>query len=140
MAGSARLFIVEIVVFGRKEMGEAVSQGRYVDRWRVRCDGRLVFAENVCFEGDLDAALKRPAIGHGARITATVLYVAEAAPAKLDAVRRALAGTVSRIAASAWNGLLCIRCLGTDLDTVRHELSRAIVTVRQEPMPRVWWT
>jgi urease accessory protein len=140
MAQSARLLMVEIVVFGRKEMGETISQGHYLDRWRVRRDGRLVFAESVRFEGDLDAALRKPAIGDGARITGTVLYAGEAASAKLEAVRRVLAGGASRIAASAWNGLLCIRCLGTDLETVRRELSRAIVTLRQEPMPRVWWT
>jgi urease accessory protein len=140
MAQSARLLMVEIMVFGRKEMGETIGQGRYLDRWRVRRDGRLVFAENVCFEGDLNAALRRPAIGNGARITGTVLYVAEAAAGRLDAVRRTLAGAASRIAASAWNGLLCIRCLGTDLDTVRRELSPAIVVLRQERMPRVWGT
>jgi urease accessory protein len=140
MAQSARLLMAEITVFGRKEMGETVAQARYSDRWRVRCDGRLIFADNVRFEGDLDAALRRPAIGNGARITGTVLYAARAAAGELDAVRRAVTGTVSRIAASAWNGLLCIRCLGTDLETVRQELSRAIVTLRQEPMPRVWWT
>jgi urease accessory protein len=140
MAQSARFLMAEITVFGRKEMGEVVSQGRYWDRWRVRRDGRLVFAESVRFEGDLDAALRRPAIGNGARITGTVLHVTEAAAGKLEPVKRALAGAVSRIAASAWNGLLCIRCLGTDLDTVRRELSRAIVILRQEPMPRVWWT
>jgi urease accessory protein len=140
MARSARLLMVEITVFGRKEMGEAIAKGRYFDRWRVRRDGRLVFAENIRFEGGLDAALRRPAIGDGARIAGTVLYVAETAAGKLEAIRRVLAGAASRIAASAWNGLLCIRCLGTDLDTVRQELSRAIVTLRQEPMPRVWWT
>jgi urease accessory protein len=140
MAQSARLLMVEITVFGRKEMGEVVAQGRYSDRWRIRRDGRLIFAESIRFEGDLDAALRRPAIGNGARITGTILYAAEAAASKLDAVRGAVAGAASRIAASAWNGLLCIRCLGTDLDTVRRELSRAIVTLRQEPMPRVWWT
>jgi urease accessory protein len=139
-AQNARLLMTEIMVFGRKEMGEMVAQGRYSDRWRVRCDGRLVFAENIRFEGDLDTALRRPAIGNGARITGTVLYVAQAAAAKLDTVRQAVAGAASRIAASAWNGLLCLRCLGTDLETVRQELSRAIVALRQEPMPRVWWT
>jgi urease accessory protein len=140
MARTARLLMAEITVFGRKEMGEAVNQGCYSDRWRVRSDGRLVFAESVRFDGDLDADLRRPAIASGARITGTVLYVAEAGAGKLDAVRRAIAGAASRIAASAWNGLLCIRCLGTDLDTVRQELSRALVVLRQEPMPRVWWT
>ncbi len=140
MAASASLLMAEIMVFGRKEMGEAVSQGRYVDRWRVRRGGQLSFAESVRFEGDLDEALKRPAIGNGARVTGTVLYVDAAAQDKLASVRAALACAASRIAASAWNGLLCIRCLGTELEAVRLDLARAIVALRREPMPRVWGT
>ncbi len=140
MAASASLLMAEITVFGRKEMGEAVNQGSYADRWRVRRGGRLAFAESVRFEGDLDVALKRPAIGNGARVAGTVLYVASGAEEKLERVRGVLQASASRAAASAWNGLLCIRCLGTDLEAVRQDLSRAICVLRQQPMPRVWST
>ncbi len=138
MAGSGSLLIAEITVFGRKEMGEAVTDASYADRWRVRRDGRLAFAESVRFDGDLNAALKRPAIGNGARVAGTVLYAASTAEDRLEAVRAALEPASSRVAASAWNRLLCIRCLGTDLEAVRHDLSRAICILRQQPMPRVW--
>jgi urease accessory protein len=138
MASSASLVMAEITVFGRKEMGETVTHGRYRDRWRIWRDGRPAFAENIRFEGDLDVALQRPAIGNCARVIATVLYAAPAAEDKLEAVRKAIAAPKSRIAASAWNGLLCIRCLGRDLEAVREDVSRAISTLRERPMPRVW--
>lgn len=140
MAADASLLLAEITVFGRKEMGETVSQGSFVDRWRVRRGERLAFAESIRFESDLDAALKRPAIGNGARVCGTILYVAGTAEERLEAVRASLAGGASRLAASAWNGLLCIRCLGGDLEAVRHDFSRIITVLRQRPMPRVWWT
>lgn len=138
MATSASLLMAEITVFGRKEMGEAINQGSYMDCWNVRRDGSLVFAESVRFEGDLAAALIKPAIANGARVMGTVLYVGAAAEARLEAVRTALQGAASRLAASAWNGLLCIRCLGNDLEAVRADLSQAIILLRQQPMPRVW--
>jgi urease accessory protein len=140
MAADASLLMAEITVFGREAMGETIGEGRYLDRWRVRRGGRLVFAENIRFEGNLHSGLQRPAIGNGARICATVLYVAKAAEERLEAIRAALSGAASRLAAGAWNGLLCIRCLGADLEAVRHDLARAIVVLRQEAMPRVWWT
>jgi urease accessory protein len=140
MAADASLLMAEITVFGRKEMGETLSTAKYLDRWRVRRAGRLAFAENIRFEGDLHASLQKAATGNGAGICATVLFVARAAEDRLEAVRWALSGAASRIAASAWNGLLCIRCLGTDLEAVRHDLIRAILVLRPEPMPRVWGT
>jgi urease accessory protein len=140
MAASASLLMAEITVFGRKEMGETITQGRYADRWRVRRGGTLAFAESIRFEGDLDAGLKRPVVGNGARVAATILYVAPAAEDKLQPIRHAIAAATSRIAASAWNGLLCVRCLGPELEAVRHDISLAISALRRQPMPRVWWT
>src|SRR5215471_8601379 len=47
LAEGASLLLCEIVVFGRAAMGETVQHGEFVDRWRVRRAGRLVFAENM---------------------------------------------------------------------------------------------
>jgi urease accessory protein len=130
----------EITVFGRKEMGEAVAEGHFEDLWRVRRGASLAFAENVRFSGGLDGALQKPAIGAEARIIATVLYAAPGAEDQIQLVRNAIAGASSRIAASAWNGLLCIRCLGLDLEAVRRDVSAAVCALRDQPMPRVWRT
>jgi len=140
MAPDASLLMAEITVFGRREMGEKIAHGHYEDRWRVRRGGTLVFAENIRFSGALDMALKQPAIGAGARIIATVLYAAPQAEDQRELVRKAIAAASSRIAVSAWNGLLCIRCLGNDLEAVRQDVSIAVSILRRQPMPRVWGT
>jgi urease accessory protein len=47
LAAGARLLAVESVVLGRTAMGEQVLSGRLRDRWRVRREGRLVFADDA---------------------------------------------------------------------------------------------
>ena len=51
------LLLAEAVVFGRSGMGEAVEQGALSDRWRVRRDGRLIYAEAVRLDGAIAATL-----------------------------------------------------------------------------------
>ena len=57
LAESASLLLCEIVVFGRAAMGERMRQGEFVDRWRMRRGGRLVFAENIRLDGDIGEKL-----------------------------------------------------------------------------------
>src|SRR3954470_11141482 len=51
LAETASLLLCEIVVFGRAAMGEKMLSGSFVDRWRLRRGGRLVFAETVRLDG-----------------------------------------------------------------------------------------
>jgi urease accessory protein len=53
-------------------MGEAVHDGRLVDRWRVRRDGRLIFAETVRLDGAISEQLAQPAVTGGGIAIATV--------------------------------------------------------------------
>jgi urease accessory protein len=140
LAPTASLLMLEITVFGRAAMGEAVEQGSYRDRWSVRRGGALVFAEAARFEGELAASLVKPAIANGARITTLLLYACAAAQDKVDLVRNAISNPSCRIAASAWNGLLVVRALGSDLEAVRRDMVRAVLALRNQPMPRVWST
>src|ERR1700687_1727807 len=55
LAESASLLLCEIVVFGRSAMGERMLHGEFVDRWRMRRGGRLVFAETVRLGGGIGA-------------------------------------------------------------------------------------
>ena len=65
LAESASLLLCEIVVFGRAAMGERMLQGEFIDRWRIRRGGRLVFAETIRLDGDIGAKLAHPAIAKG---------------------------------------------------------------------------
>ncbi|WP_240539836.1 urease accessory protein UreD [Salinarimonas soli] len=140
MSPSASLTLMESTVFGRTAMGETLVDAAFRDRWRIRRGGRLVLAEDVRLEGDVAAALARPAIGAGARAMAVLLHVAPDAEARLDALRERLEGAASECGASAWNGLLVARFLHHDAAALRADLARVLQSFRGAPMPRSWQT
>src|ERR1700750_815865 len=51
LAASASLVAAEAVVFGRAAMGEAMREGLFADRWRLRRGGRLVYADSARLDG-----------------------------------------------------------------------------------------
>src|SRR5882724_10374525 len=75
LADSASLLLCEIVVFGRAAMGERMMHGEFVDRWRMRRGGKLVFAETVRLDGDIGEKLAKPAIAKGGVAVGTALIV-----------------------------------------------------------------
>ena len=81
---------VETLVFGRTAMGERVQSGRLRDLIRVRRGGELLLHDAVRLDGDFDALMQRPAIGKGARVLATMVYVASDVD---DAAERGAAGS-----------------------------------------------
>lgn len=72
---AASLLLCEIVVFGRTAMGERMEQGEFVDRWRLRRGGKLVFAETVRLDGNIGAKLGRSAVAKGGAAIGTALIV-----------------------------------------------------------------
>lgn len=140
MAADSRLLAVETVVFGRQAMGESVTSGAFADRWRVRRDGRLIFAEDVRLSGDVAGHLATPTVGKGARAVATLLYVSGDAEARLEDVREMLVGSAAELAigAGAWNGMLVVRALSGDPALVRAAMAATLSHLTGRPVPRVW--
>jgi urease accessory protein len=140
MGGDATLMLLESVVFGRAAMGETPGEGAFRDRWRVRRDGRLVFAEDVRLEGAIGETLRRKAAGAGARALATFLYVAPDAEARREQARAALQDACSECGASAWSGMLIARFMSQDAQALRSDLLRFVERFRGIKMPRSWQT
>ena len=138
MAASARLTLLECLVLGRIAHGETLHDARWRDRWRIRRDGRLVFADAVRLDGDVAAMMARAALGDGARALATLIHVAPDAAARLDTVRDALAGNDVLCGASAWNGMLIVRFADADPRAVLDSAIRATMAITDRPMPRAW--
>ncbi len=148
--------LAEAVVFGRTAMGETVRRGSFLDRWRVRRDGALVFADGTSLEGDIQEALGRPLALDGGCAFATILWVSPSAEAGLDALRDAMGigrvdplgdpsgergGPVSsaQVGASAWEGFLSVRIAARDGASMRSALEGALGTLRRgRPLPTVW--
>jgi urease accessory protein len=136
MASSANLVLAEMSIFGRSAMGERLEHGSLFDRWRVRREGKLIFAETVRLEGAIAEKLSQCAVASGSAAVATLLLVpgGEALAEKLRALGPDFRGEV---AASAWNGITLARFLGLDGAQVRHDLARAL-TELDVSLPRLW--
>lgn len=138
MAGDATLLLVESLVFGRLAMGEVFATGALRDRWRIRRDGALAFAEDLRIGDDVAALMRRPALGGGAQGAATLLLVAPDAEARLAAVREVLATAPCPGGASAWNGLLLARLLSPSPAPMRAAIMQVLAALRGRAAPRVW--
>jgi urease accessory protein len=137
LAATASLLLCEIVVFGRAAMGERLLQGEFVDRWRLRRGGRLIWAETLRLDGEIGAKLARAAVAKGARAIATALMV----PGDAALVERigARAGSfASEVGVSAWNGFAMARFCAQDAARLRADLVSVLGCVSGATLPRLW--
>ena len=138
MASDASLLLFEATMFGRTAHGERVEDGAFEDRWRVRRDGVLVYADTFRLSGAIADRLQRPTVAKGALALATILHVAPNAADRVDEARALLAGAVSECGAGAWNGCLAIRFIAPDIETLRRDAGRVMTGLGGRPLPRVW--
>ncbi len=133
LAPGARLLAVEAVILGRPAMGERLNDFAFADHWRVRCDGRLVYADALRLS---PAALQGVATLADAGAFASLLLVCDAAETQLSALRTRLGpnGGASLIRP----GLLAARILAPDGFTLRKTLIPALEGLRAAPLPKVW--
>ncbi len=130
---------LEAVVLGRAAMGETVRSGSLRDRLRIWRNGRLIYADTLALDGDVAALMARAAIGGGARAMAVIVHASDAARGLLAPVRAALGDAAGLAAASSWNGLLAVRLLAPDGETLRRDIALALAALRGgRPLPRVW--
>jgi urease accessory protein len=137
LADDASLVLAEALVLGRTAMGEAVSHGQFVDRWRIWRGGRLVFAETMRLDGPIAQMLAEPAIaGGGAALAAVVLVPGdERQTTTVRGLGDRLAGEVG---ISSWNGLAVARLCARDGATLRRDLVAVLTAVMDRPLPRLW--
>ncbi len=134
LAEDASLLLAEAVVFGRAAMGEAMSQGLFSDRWRLRRAGKLVYADSARLDGDVAAKLAAPASAAGGIAIATVL-VTPVGEGTLAAVRALEFAGEAGI--SSWNGIALARLVARDGAALRHDLISVLAALGQR-VPRLW--
>ena len=139
LAADARLLAVEATILGRTARGERVTEAALRDAWRVRRDGRLVFADAVRLEGEVARIAAGPATLGGACAFATLLHVAPDSQARLAPLRQALDEAGIEAGASLVSGLLVARLAAPDGMRLRQALMAALACLRDgRPAPRSW--
>ena len=137
LAESASLLLCEIVVFGRSAMGERMLHGEFVDRWRVRRGGRLVFAETVRLDGDIGGKLSKPAVAKGAVAIGTALIV-PGDEALLERIRELATSFGGEVGISAWNGFAMARFCAQDAARLRADMMTVLGRASSSALPRLW--
>ena len=137
LAENASLLLCEIVVFGRAAMGERMRQGEFVDRWRLRRGGRLVFAETVRLDGDIGAKLARPAVAKGGVAVGTALIV-PGDEADVERIRQVADSFGGEVGISAWNGFAMARFCAQDAATLRADMMKVLGRASPAALPRLW--
>jgi urease accessory protein len=137
LAGSASLLLCEIVVFGRAAMGEKMLTGSFVDRWRLRRGGTLVFAETVRLDGDIGEKLARPAVAKGGVAIGTALIV-PGDEAQVARIREASESFGGEVGISAWNGFAMARFCAQDAAKLRADMIAVLGSIGGPALPRLW--
>jgi urease accessory protein len=135
----------EIVVFGRTARGEAFTQGLLHDRWSMRVDNRLVWADALRLDGDIAALLRQPAGFNGALAQATLIYVGADAAERLDQCRQ-LANDAANVTAGASRigPVIVARLLADDAQALRRAVGCYWAALRHAAaglpavLPRLW--
>jgi len=145
LAQGARLLAVESLVFGRRAMGEVLTEGALTESWRVHRDSVLVWADTLAMATpELAWLMAHPAAFAGAQAYATVLYVGDDAATWLPEARDWLAEAGPTAAVTVVNGVLLARFLNPDAAALRAQVAAYVACARAaiggyaETVPRVW--
>jgi len=133
----ARVMVLEMLALGRHASGEVLGDVMIKDHWRIRRGGRLVLAEALRLAGPVTAMCDHPAVGAGARASATLAYVTPVADTDVERVRACL-GDATLCGASAVDGVVIARWLATEPMELVAALQAFLVRFRGCPAPRGW--
>ncbi|WP_353939190.1 urease accessory protein UreD [uncultured Agrobacterium sp.] len=133
---TSEFLAVEAVLLGRQAMGEAMEEGLFRDRWRIRHGGKLIHAEELFLDGRIADLTRHSSVLNGRVAFATLLYIGSLAEALLPKIR-AIAGESG--GASEWQGKLVIRLSAADGFSLRKMLFPIISLLRNgASVPKVW--
>src|SRR6185295_782376 len=108
----------------------------FVDRWRVKRGGRLLFAETVRLDGEVGEKLKRPAVAKGG-VAIGIALIVPSDEALVARIREASESFGGEVGISTWNGFAMARFCAQDAAKLRADMV-AVLGVSGSALPRLW--
>ena len=109
LSTGAELMALEWLVLGRTAHGEEVVRGHIRDRWLVRRDGRLVWADSFLVAEETFPHLRRKALLSDYKAIGTLLYFGPHLDRRLEMLREAAQSLACNCAATVVSGLIVVR-------------------------------
>jgi len=105
----AELLALEWLVLGRAAHGEVMVGGSIIDGWRVRKDGRLIWADSFRISGEIFGHLNRKALLSNFNSIATLVYFGPYLDRRLEFLREILPSLGCECAVTLVSGLIVTR-------------------------------
>lgn len=109
LAPASELIALEWLVLGRSAHGEEMLTGEIIDRWRVRRDGRLVWADSFRIAPEVFRHIRRAPLLADSRALATLVYFGPDIDSRSECIRDVLKGLHVRCGATCVAGLMILR-------------------------------
>jgi urease accessory protein len=134
----ATCLLLEVVVLGRRAMGEVPRAARLADQRRVSLQGRPLWLEQVRLDSGALALAEGTAVLGGAAAFATLAVCGQGCEAAADALRTVPAPCGVQSGISGWNGRCLLRAVGVELWSLKQYLGAAVARLTGRSLPRVW--
>ncbi len=116
------LLALEWLVLGRAAHGEVVVGGNIIDSWRVKRDGRLIWADSLRIADEVFPHLNRKALLANGKALATLIYFGPHLEKRLDFLREIIPSLGCNCAATLVGGLIVARFAAKESSDLRFAL------------------
>ena len=109
LSSGAELLALEWLVLGRAAHGEEMVGGHITDSWRVKKDGRLIWADCFRITDEVFPHVHRKALLSNCKAVATLIYFGPHLDARMEYLRDIAASLECHCAATSVAGLVIVR-------------------------------
>ena len=140
----AELLALEWLVFGRTAHGEEILGGELSDRWHVRKDGRLIWADTFHVREEVFSHLKRKALLGNCKAIATLIYFGPELARRLELLRDISGSLDCLCAATSISGLIIVRLAADTSSNLKLALRALLNQIGPEfgpgpfRVPKMW--
>jgi urease accessory protein len=134
----ASCLMSEMVVLGRRAMGERPKAARLADRRRVTVRGRPLWVEQLRLDEGALAVAEGAAVLRGGSAFATLAFCGQGREAAVDAVRAVPVPEGVTVGVSGWNGRCLMRAVAAEPWPLKVYLGAVLARLTGRPLPRVW--
>jgi urease accessory protein len=118
----SELLALEWFVLGRAAHGEVVVGGNITDTWRVKIDGRLIWADSFRITDEIFPHVTRKALLANCKAVATLIYFGPYLEKRLDFLREIIPSLGCNCAATLVSGLIVVRFAAKESSDLKRAL------------------